>query len=91
MAGSRSIGLFDFTALKKAVLAGGAVGDFTVTGIDPDDQLVAVLHFQGDGSSITGLEDLTDEFSITDADTINNADGTATTNGTLLVLYVDKT
>jgi hypothetical protein len=91
MAGSRSIGLFDFTALKKVVLAGGAVGDFTVTGIDPDDQLVAVLHFQGDGSSLTGLEDLTDEFSITEAGTINNAGGTATTNGTLLVVYNDRT
>jgi hypothetical protein len=91
MAGSKSVGLFDFTALKRAVVAGGAAGDFTVAGIAPGDQLVAVLHFQGDGSSLTGLEDLTAEFGITEADTINNAEGTPTTNGFLLALWVDKT
>lgn len=77
--------------LKVAVVAGGAAGDFTVTGISTTDQLVSVLYFTGAGTDITDLSDLTGEFSISAADTINNTGGTATTGGKLVVIYFDLT
>ena len=64
MAGDRSIGLFDFTAFKTAVISGGAAGDHTVTGIAADDQLVEVIYFAGAGSDVTDVADLTSEFTI---------------------------
>ena len=73
--------------LGHSVVAGGAAGDFTVTGITADDTILEVIHYQGDGTQLTGVEDLTAEFSITAADTINNTGGTATTNGFLVVRY----
>lgn len=74
----------------QTVIAGGAAGDHTVTGIALGDRLVTVLF---DTLADTGeaLTDITDEFSITADDTINNAGGTDTTDGALIVLYEDKT
>lgn len=76
-------------AIRTAAVAGGAAGDHTVTGIKEEDALKSVLHFQGDGTQLTGVEDLTSEFSITGDDTINNATGTDTTNGFLVVIYIE--
>lgn len=73
--------------LQSAAIAGGAAGDHTVAGIAPEDQLVSVLHLSGDGTNLQGADELVDEFTITAADTINNAGGTATTNGRLVILY----
>ena len=67
-----------------ALISGGAAGDHTVTGILTTDELLAV--FEQDGTSGL-LTDLTSEFSISAADTINNTGGTATTSDFLLVLY----
>lgn len=76
-------------AVRQAVVAGGAAGNFTVTGIKPRDQLVSVVAFQvGAAVGVDGVEDLTSEFAVTAADTINNAAGTATTNGFVVVTWL---
>lgn len=76
--------------IKMAVVAGGAAGNFTVTGIATADALIGVLHVAGAGTDVTDIADLTSEFSIPAANTINNAGGTASTGGKLLVFYQDR-
>ncbi len=71
-------------AIKVAVIDGDAAGDHTVTGVKVRDQLVAVIRHI-DGGAISNL---TSEFSISAADTLNNASGTATTGDQLLILYL---
>src|SRR5438046_2754800 len=66
--------------LKRALIAGGAAGNFTVTGIKTTDALSLVLRFIGAGTAITDVSDLTSEFTITTTNTINNTSGTATTS-----------
>lgn len=86
------MGLTHFSGfpLKFAVVAGGAAGDITVTGITTDDQLLAVVRFDLDATAANiDVDDLTSEFTITDDDTINNGGGTATTGDKLLVIYND--
>ena len=76
--------------IKQTVIDGGAAGDHTLTGISvDDDHLISVVHIEGDGTQLTGGADLTAEFTITDDDTINNAGGTSSANGVLLVTYFD--
>lgn len=77
--------------LKMAVVAGGAAGNITVTGIATADTLVGVLRMVGAGTDVTDATDLTSEFTITAANTINNAGGTATTGSKLVVFYQDNT
>jgi hypothetical protein len=68
------------------VIAGGAAGAHTVTGIATTDSLIAVIEMaSGTGPST----DLTSEFSITGANTIDNTGGTATTGDFLWVYYGD--
>lgn len=74
--------------LKKTLIAGGAAGDHTVTGIASGDELVAVWEQDGTSGILT---DLTSEFSIAGADTINNGGGTDTTGDQLVVEYLDLT
>lgn len=76
--------------IKVKLVDGGAAGDFTVTGIAVGDRLVFVGEF-ATKAAIATLTDLTSEFSITAADTINNAGGTATTSDQLMVIYHDLT
>jgi len=76
--------------VKATIIAGGVAGDHTVTGIALGDALVAVLHVDFTDASETG-DDITSEFTITAADTINNAGGTNTTGGFLVVIYEDRT
>lgn len=72
--------------LKVTVVAGAVAGNVTVTGIATTDHLIAVLHLDITGNNET---DLTSEFTISAANTINNAAGTATDSDTLLVIYFD--
>lgn len=72
--------------IKAALIAGGAAGDHTVTGIAVADNLIMVLHY----TTGAALADLTSEFTISAANTINNDGGTATTSDQLLVLYQDN-
>lgn len=72
--------------VKAALIAGGAAGNHTVTGIATADNLVMVLH-----NTAGTLANLTSEFTISAANTINNAAGTDTTSDQLLVIYQDNT
>lgn len=73
--------------VHQTVIDGGAAGNHTVTGILATDELISVIHVEGDGTQLTGAADLTDEFSISADDEIDNTGGTATTNGVLIVTY----
>lgn len=70
---------------KRSLIAGGTAGDRTVTGIATADRLASVLHFTTGGA----VADLTAEFSITAANTINNDGGTDTSSDQLLVIWED--
>jgi len=80
--------------LVSTVIAGGAAGDHTVTGIETKDNLKTVLHLdftleEGAPNTRTWvIHDLTSEFSISAANTINNTGGTDTSGGILLVSYL---
>jgi hypothetical protein len=76
--------------LKQALIAGGAAGNLTVTGIKTTDHLVSVVVFTT-AAAIATAANLTAEFSITALNTINNTGGTATTNNAVLVTYLDRT
>jgi len=76
---------------KHALIAGGAAGNFTVTGIKTTDTLNMVLQFVGAATTVTNVADLTSEFTITALNTINNTAGTASTGDKLLVLWTATT
>lgn len=77
--------------LKTAVIAGGAAGNLTVTGISAADELLAVIVLDRDATAANiNLLQLTSEFTITAADTINNTGGTATTGNALLVIWANR-
>ena len=76
---------------KTAVVSGGAAGDITVTGIKTGDELSAVVYYVGAGTAVTDVVDLTSEFTISAADTIDNTGGTATTGGKLEVRWTKLT
>lgn len=67
-----------------AVIAGGAAGSHTVTGIKGGDILVGVIHESGG----VAQDNLVDEFAITGDDTIDNTGGTATGGDVLIVHYL---
>jgi hypothetical protein len=85
--------------IKFAWIAGGAAGDHTLTGVDPNhDRLIQVwgIEFtlaEAAPPTVTHIvADLTSEFQgaalgITAADTINNAGGTSTADGWLFVVW----
>lgn len=66
-------------------LIGGTAGDHTVTGIKTTDKLLAVQAIAFTAGVPTSVTGLLSEFSISDDDTINNDDGTDTSNMILLV------
>lgn len=74
--------------IKMALVAGAVAGNVTVTGIATADSLIGVLHLP-DGGAIDAMADLTSEFTITAANTINNAAGTSSASGALLIFYQD--
>jgi hypothetical protein len=80
--------------IKAKVIAGGAAGNHTVTGIATGDEIVLVARFDLDATAGNiDVDDLTSEFSISAANTITNpaSGGTATTGDKLLVIYIDLT
>lgn len=82
--------LKELAGTRYSVLAGGSAGNLTLTGITTSDVLKAVIVLDRDATAANiNLVDLTSEFSITAADTINNTGGTATTGNTLLVIWID--
>ena len=72
--------------MNSALIAGGAAGDHAVAGILTTDRLVKVYHLST-AAAIATMADLTSEFSVSAAGTINNGGGTDTTNDLLLVFY----
>lgn len=65
---------------------GAAAGNVTATGVALADKLIAVHSVTIDTSGYTtAVADLTAEFSITAANTINNTGGTSTANKLVLV------
>jgi len=92
---SGGVGLKDviqqLRGLKVVATEGAAAGNITITGIATEDHLVSVQHLAGDGTQLNGgAADLTAEFSITAANTINNTGGTSTANGVVIVTYFDQ-
>lgn len=77
------------SAWKFSVVAGGAAGNHTLTGITTADSLLGVIYVAGAGVDATDISDIRSEFTITAANTINNAAGTDTTGGKLLVAWLD--
>lgn len=84
----------DLTGILKSVqvklISGGAAGDHTVQGITTSDTLVSVIYVVYDSGTVVDVSDLTSEFTISAADTINNAEGTNTTGGKLLVIFTQS-
>jgi hypothetical protein len=76
--------------LKMNIVTGGAAGNLTLTGIAPGDRIVSVLVFTTAASIATGAN-LTSEFLITAADTINNTAGTSTASNLVIVFWEDRT
>lgn len=72
---------------KTATIDGGAAGNHTVTGILTTDRLVSVLRADVSAGNVVNLIDITSEFTISAADTINNTGGTDTTGDRLVVIY----
>ncbi|MGH9158205.1 MAG: hypothetical protein ACRD1K_20745 [Acidimicrobiales bacterium] len=81
--------------LRFSVIAEAAAGNFTVTGIAVGDKLAAVVGFtvvlsEGTPNTIAyTTRDLTSEFSVTAANTINNTGGTSLVDGWALVVWFD--
>lgn len=65
--------------------AGGSAGDHTVSGVETDDRLLSVFAIEILTTSVGTVQNLTSEFSIDSADTINNDSGTDTTGDLLAV------
>lgn len=91
---SGGVGLKDIIqqlrGLKVVATEGATAGNITIAGIATEDHLISVQHLVGDGTQLTGAAaDLTSEFSISAANTINNTGGTSTANGVVIVTYFD--
>lgn len=78
--------------IGSALIAGGVAGNHTAPGIAVGDDIVKVYHIST-AASIATMADLTSEFTITAANTIQNdvEEGTDTTNDLLLVFWNDLT
>lgn len=74
---------FSDVNIVSTVISGGGTGDLTVTGISTEDELKAVLD-------LGAPADLTDEFTISADDTINNDGGSSSSGNSVLVMYIDK-
>lgn len=83
-AGTVSVNRGTGSGFTKTVVAGGAAGNITVTGIATTNKLAGVTAVKDLDQSVL---DLTAEFTITAANTINNTGGTATTGYHLVVTY----
>jgi len=73
--------------IKIALISGGAAGNHTVSGLTIRDELIAVFEQNGTSGILT---DLSTEFSIKKANTIDNTGGTATSSDKLLIFYLSK-
>lgn len=82
---------FDHVAPVRVIKDGAAAGNVTVTGINPDtDELESVwkVHNIATDAGPPTITDLTAQFTITAANTINNTAGTTSAGDCLLVTYI---
>lgn len=75
---------------RSAAILGGVAGNHTVTGIAVGDSLASVQVFTTVTSNFQTIADITSEFTITAANTINNTGGTDTTADYLTIVYYDN-
>lgn len=80
--GDKAIGL----PMHK-IVAGAAAGNITVAGINVGDRLDEVIYYP----SSYGIQDVTTEFTISATNQINNAGGTNTSGGNLIVRWTSLT
>ena len=80
---SNAAGTLTAGTVDQKLIAGASAGDHTVTGVASGDHLVGVMHY----TAGTSLADLTSEFTISGANTINNDTGTDTSSDQLLVTW----
>ena len=81
------------TKVRTDYLAGGAAGDHTLTGIEVTDYLIKVTQIillEGAPNTFDAPVDISDEFTVTTKDTINNAAGTDTTGDLLAIEWYDR-
>ncbi len=82
--------------LKMTAITEGAAGNHTVAGIATEDTLLAVVGCKLTLSEATpntiafSAANLTSEFTITAANTINNTGGTNLTDSAFFCLWLDK-
>jgi hypothetical protein len=76
---------------RHLLVVGDEDGDIAVAGILVGDTLEEVVYYVGAGVAVTDVEDLTSEFAISANGTINNAGGTDTTGGKLMVRWSKNT
>lgn len=70
--------------LKSRTVAGAAAGNLTVTGIKVGDKILCVQPVSVASAELTG------EFTVTAADTINNTGGTSSATQTVLVMWLTR-
>jgi hypothetical protein len=85
--------------IEVVVSDGATAGNFTITGIQPSNTLKKVYFVKINSTGVTILSipvlqtsnldstDITSEFSITAANTVNNSGGTNTTGGVVVFIY----
>lgn len=79
------------TSLRYGSFADEAAGNHTITGIKTRDKLIAVLGFtttEAAPPNIIAVQDIKSEFTISAADTIENAGGTTFIDGWALVIWL---
>ena len=79
--------------VKDAVVAGGSAGDLTLDssyGLAADDVLAQVYYVELSGAVVAASADVTSEFSITGANTINNTGGTDLSDTVVHVKFFDQ-
>lgn len=86
MADGHNVTHFKGLPLGMALVDGAAAGDVTVSGITTKDTLLGVFSLAS-ATDVLSTDDLTDEFSISADDTVNNTGGTSSANGALLVVW----
>lgn len=78
------VGQFTFFAV------GGAAGDLTATGVKVGDKILLVQALTLSAGAPSAVADLTSEFAITAANTVNNTGGTSTA-GAFVAVTVART
>lgn len=70
------------------ILIGGAAGDHTATGIKAGDQIVKIEAVEFAAGVPSDIHGLTDEFTVSADDTLNNTGGTDTTDMLIVAVVV---